>query len=234
MSKQALLEIGTEHLPARFMKPALSQLKTLTENILNEKRLTFERVETLGTFRKLVVFVHGLAEKSADIQKEVKGPPAKLLKDANGHFTLQSAGFAQKNGISPEKLVTVETDKGPFIYARVQIKGEKTDKLLPEIFTRIVTGLEFAKNMVWEETGLRYGLDERLLHLVAVDRAAVPAVGEALESPPQEPLGRHRADLLVIEADVDHVRSLGILVEPHDGQPSRRHEVHCLPFVHVG
>ena len=69
MSKQALLEIGTEHLPARFMKPALSQLKTITENILNEKRLSFERVETLGTFRKLVVFVHGLAEKSADIHR---------------------------------------------------------------------------------------------------------------------------------------------------------------------
>ena len=161
--KNALLEIGTEHLPARFMAPAMAQLKTLTENILAEKRLDFKEVETFGTYRKLVVFVHGLAEKSADIQKEVKGPPAKLLKDANGHFTLQSAGFAQKNGISPEKLVTVETDKGPFIYARVQIKGEKTDKLLPEIFTRIVTGLEFAKNMVWEETGLRYGRPIRSL-----------------------------------------------------------------------
>ncbi len=161
--KNALLEIGTEHLPARFMAPAMAQLKTLTENILHEKRLDFKEVETFGTYRKLVVFVHGLAEKSADIQKEVKGPPAKLLKDANGHFTPQSAGFAQKNGISPEKLVTVETDKGPFIYARVQIKGEKTDKLLPEIFTRIVTGLEFAKNMVWEETGLRYGRPIRSL-----------------------------------------------------------------------
>lgn len=161
--KNALLEIGTEHLPARFMAPVMAQLKTLTENILAEKRLDFKEVETFGTYRKLVVFVHGLAEKSADIQKEVKGPPAKLLKDANGHFTLQSAGFAQKNGISPEKLVTVETDKGPFIYARVQIKGEKTDKLLPEIFTRIVTGLEFAKNMVWEETGLRYGRPIRSL-----------------------------------------------------------------------
>ena len=94
--KNALLEIGTEHLPARFMAPALKQLKTLTETVLAEKRLDFKEVETFGTYRKLVVFVHGLAEKSADIQKEVKGPPAKLLKDANGNFTPQSAGFAQK------------------------------------------------------------------------------------------------------------------------------------------
>lgn len=161
--KNALLEIGTEHLPARFMAPALTQLKTLTENILTEKRLDFKAVETFGTYRKLVVFVHGLASASADIQKEVKGPPAKLLKDANGNFTPQSAGFAQKNGLAPEKLTIVQTDKGPFIYARVQIKGEKTDKLLPEIFTRIVTGLEFAKNMVWEESALRYGRPIRSL-----------------------------------------------------------------------
>ncbi len=159
----ALLEIGLEHLPARFMAPALKQLETLTAQLLDEKRISYKSVESFGTYRRLVVLIEDLAEKSADVQKEVKGPPAKLLKDANGNFTPQSAGFAQKNGIAPEKLTVVETEKGPFIYAVVKIKGEKTVKLLPEIFTRIVTGLEFAKNMIWEETGLRYGRPIRSL-----------------------------------------------------------------------
>lgn len=159
----ALLEIGTEHLPARFVRPSLNQLKTLTENILNQYRITFKNVETFGTYRRLVVMIYDIADKSADVQKEVKGPPAKLLKDADGKFTPQSAGFAQKNGIAPEKLVIKETDKGPFIYADIKIKGEKTAKLLPEIFTQIVTGLEFAKNMVWEETQLKYGRPIRSL-----------------------------------------------------------------------
>ena len=100
----ALLEIGVEHLPARFMAPALKQLKTLTAQILDEKRLTYKSVDSFGTYRRLVVLVEDLAEKSLDVQKEVKGPPAKLLKDANGNFTPQSAGFAQKNGLNPEKL----------------------------------------------------------------------------------------------------------------------------------
>lgn len=159
----AFLEIGVEHLPARFMAPALKQLKTLTAQILEEKRLTYKSVDSFGTYRRLVVLVEDLAEKSLDVQKEVKGPPAKLLKDANGNFTPQSAGFAQKNGLNPEKLTVKETEKGPFIYAVVKIKGEKTVKLLPEIFTRIVTGLEFAKNMIWEESGLRYGRPIRSL-----------------------------------------------------------------------
>lgn len=161
--KNALLEIGTEHLPARFVAPALAQLQTLAETVLAEKRLHYQAVETFGTYRRLVVFVHGLAEKSADIQKEVKGPPAKLLKDAQGNFTPQSAGFAQKNGVRPQDLIIKDEGKGPFIYACVHIQGEKTAQLLPEIFTRLVTGLEFAKNMVWEETGLRYGRPLRTL-----------------------------------------------------------------------
>lgn len=159
----ALLEIGTEHLPARFMAPALAQLKTLAENLLAEKRITYKNVETFGTYRRLVVVINDIAPKSLDVQKEVKGPPAKLLKTADGKFTPQSAGFAQKNGVKPEDLTIKQTDKGPFIFADIHIKGEKTAKLLPEIFTRLVTGLEFAKNMVWEETQLKYGRPIRSL-----------------------------------------------------------------------
>ncbi len=162
-AQNALLEIGVEHLPARFVTPAISQLKTLAENLLAQNRLPFERVETFGTYRRLVVFIHGLAEKSEDIQKAVKGPPAKLLKDAHGNFTPQAAGFAQKNGLRPEKLTIQETDKGPFLYAQVHIKGTKTTALLPDLFTRLVIGLEFAKNMVWEDSGLHYGRPVRSL-----------------------------------------------------------------------
>ena len=157
----ALLEIGVEHLPARFMTPALKQLETLAASLLAEKRISYKSIQTFGTYRRLVTVIEDISEKSADVQKEVKGPPAKLLKDANGNFTPQSAGFAQKNGLKPEQLTVVETEKGPFIYAKVKIKGEKTAKLLPEIFTRLVTGLEFAKNMIWEESGLRYGRPNR-------------------------------------------------------------------------
>ena len=159
----AFLEIGTEHLPSRFVKPAMEQMETLAKNILEEKRIAYESVSAFGTYRRLCLIIEGIADKSADVQKEVKGPPAKLLKDANGNFTPQSAGFAQKNGIKPEKLVIKETDKGPFIFADVKIKGEKTAKLLPEIFTHIITHIEFAKNMVWEESGLKWGRPIRSL-----------------------------------------------------------------------
>ena len=159
----AFLEIGCEHLPSRFVKPALAQMETLAKQLLEEYRISYEKAEAFGTYRRLCLIIEGAAEKAADVQKEVKGPPAKLLKDAQGNFTPQSAGFAQKNGIKPEKLTVKETDKGPFIFADMHIKGEKTFKLLPEIFVKIITGMEFAKNMVWEESGLKWGRPIRSL-----------------------------------------------------------------------
>lgn len=152
----AFLEIFTEHLPARFLIPALNQMQLTTQDILNRHNLKFENVRAYGTFRRLVVHVKNLAAKAEDVQKEIKGPPAKLLKDADGNYTPQASGFAEKNGISPDKLITVETDKGPFIYAKVKIKGEAAAKLLPGIFKEIITSLTFPKNMVWEDSGLKF------------------------------------------------------------------------------
>ncbi len=159
----AFLEIGCEHLPSRFVKPALDQIETLAKRLLEEHRIGYEHLESFGTYRRLCLIVEGIADRAADVQKEVKGPPAKLLKDAQGNFTPQSAGFAQKNGIAPQQLVIKETEKGPFIFADLHIKGEKTAQLLPQIFTQIITSMEFAKNMVWEESGLKWGRPIRSL-----------------------------------------------------------------------
>ena len=152
----ALLQIGTEHLPARFLRPALEQLKENATKILAENRLSYKTLETYGTYKKLVLEITNLAEISEDISKEVKGPPAKLLKGADGKFTPQALGFAAKNGIKAERLIVKETDKGPFIYADIKIKGIKTEKLLATIFPELIKSLNFAKNMVWEDSGFRF------------------------------------------------------------------------------
>lgn len=159
----ALLEIGIEHLPARFLIPTLNQMQQKAVEVLNNHNLKFVSARTFGTYRRLVLEITELASTSEDIQKEVKGPPAKLLKDNDGNFTPQALGFAAKNGITAKQLLTVETDKGPFIYAKIKIKGEKTNKILPGIFTEIIKSLTFPKNMVWEDTDLRFARPIRSL-----------------------------------------------------------------------
>lgn len=161
--KTALLEIGLEHLPARFLLPTLKQLEENAAAILQKHNLKYVSLRAFGTYRKLALEIKELASKAEDIQKEVKGPPAKMLKDDKGAFTPQASGFAQKNGVAAKDLLIQETDKGPFIYANVIIKGESALKLLPSIFTELIKSLNFPKNMTWEDGGLRFARPIRSL-----------------------------------------------------------------------
>ncbi|MDR0645512.1 MAG: glycine--tRNA ligase subunit beta, partial [Elusimicrobiota bacterium] len=154
--KNALLEIFCEHLPARFLIPALNQMKDLAARFLNERNLKFDSLRVYGTFRRLVLEIDGLAAKAEDIEKEIKGPPAKLLKDFAGNYTPQASGFAEKNGLKPQQLTIIETEKGPFIYAEIKIKGLPAEKILPEIFTEIIKNLTFPKSMRWEISGFKF------------------------------------------------------------------------------
>src|SRR5688572_5096898 len=100
-SKDFLLEIGTEPLPARFVGPALEQLRERLGAQLKESRFTFKDVRTFGTLRRLTVVVEGLSEKSPPLAETFSGPPADKLKDASGAYTPAAAGFARKYGVEP-------------------------------------------------------------------------------------------------------------------------------------
>ncbi|WP_428897008.1 glycyl-tRNA synthetase beta chain [Parelusimicrobium proximum] len=151
-----LLQIGIEHLPSRFVKNTLKQMEEKAETLLVENNISYQSIRSFGTFRRLCIEIKNIAPKAGDIQKEVKGPPAKLLRDADGNFTIQSKGFAEKNGVKPEKLITKEVNGTPFIFADVKIKGAKTSALLPGILKTLIISLEFPKNMIWEDSGLRF------------------------------------------------------------------------------
>ncbi|MDR0291211.1 MAG: glycine--tRNA ligase subunit beta, partial [Elusimicrobium sp.] len=163
MNNDALLEIGVEHLPARFVPDALAQMETLAKAQLAENNIGYASLRAFGSFRKLALIIDGIEPKAKDIEKEIKGPPAKMLKDAAGNFTPQSVGFAEKNGVKPAQLIVKDTPNGPFIFAEIKIKGGISQKLLPQIFTKIITGLQFQKNMTWEPSGLRFARPIRTL-----------------------------------------------------------------------
>ncbi|WP_424245080.1 glycyl-tRNA synthetase beta chain [Elusimicrobium posterum] len=221
----ALLEIGVEHLPARFMPGALAQLETLAAAQLKEHNIGFESVRAFGTFRKLALHIKGLEDKSKDIEKEVKGPPAKLLKDAAGNYTPQSAGFAQKNGIKPEKLITMETPNGPFIYAKLKIKGVNTAALLPQIFTKIITSLEFPKNMVWEESGLRFARPIRTLIGLYGDKVIKFEVAGVKSNRITWPITSFGTKGIKIENADSYVETLRNQPQPILAEPQERKEI---------
>lgn len=148
----ALLEIGTEELPASFIPIGLRQLKAAAEASLAEHKLPFDSIGTYGTPRRLAVVITGLAERSEDQKRAVSGPPEAAAKDATGQWTPAAIGFARKQGLKPGDL-TIDNGR---LCAVLHIKGTATRALLGELFPQWIQKLEFPKAMRWEPSQFRF------------------------------------------------------------------------------
>lgn len=155
--KSFLLEVGVEHMPARFVPPALEQLQRLLEERLRAERLAFAGSRTFGTPRRLAILVGGLAEKSEPAEKVALGPNARLLRGPDGQFSPAAAGFARAQGVKPEDLKVVQSPKGEVLEARRAIPGEPAPGILSRILPEILAQLQFPKGLEWEPSRFRFG-----------------------------------------------------------------------------
>ena len=151
-----LLEIGTEDLPARFISPALQQLKDNTVKILREYYIECSGANVFGTPRRLALIVEGLPQMQEDRTKEVYGPSKKAAFDANGNPTRAAAGFAQSQGVRVESLVIKQKDKGEYLVAVIEEKGMYVREVLPEILKKAVLSIHLPKAMKWGDSNLRF------------------------------------------------------------------------------
>src|SRR4051812_20403193 len=99
-TKNALLEIGTEELPARFIPEAERQLHKLISDGLAKSGVDSAEVKAWGTPRRLAVFISGASARAKDRIDVAIGPPPKAAKDADGKWTAAATGFAKTQGIS--------------------------------------------------------------------------------------------------------------------------------------
>jgi glycyl-tRNA synthetase beta chain len=113
MAKHLILEIGIEELPAGFIPGALSSLERLFRKGLEEKRLTFKGLRTLGTPRRLTVIVEGLDEKQKDATREAKGPALKAAFDSKGAPTNALLGFARSQGVGQRREDQKDSARNP-------------------------------------------------------------------------------------------------------------------------
>lgn len=156
MTRDLLLEIGTEEIPARFMGSALRQLKELAETGLKEARLDYGTVATYGTPRRLCLYVTGLAESQAELVKEVKGPAKKAAFDAGGNPTKAAQGFAKSQGVAVEDLVVKTVGNGEYVFATVREESKPAAVILPELLLNFIKKLSFPKPMRWADKEFRF------------------------------------------------------------------------------
>ncbi len=145
MSKDVLLEIGTEEIPAHYMPGILDHIKQLAADEFGKANIAYENIRTVGTPRRVALLVQGAAETQADVSVKYKGPSVKIAYDSSGNPTKAAAGFARSQKIAVEDLVT----ENGYVYAYVTHIGAETKELLPAILSEIITALSFPKSMRW-------------------------------------------------------------------------------------
>jgi len=162
-TRDFLLEIGTEELPAADLDSALAQLKARVPGLLDELRLAHGEVQVLGTPRRLVVRVPELAASQPDRVTVVKGPPAARAFDAAGQPTKAAEGFARGRGLAVSDLQVREIDGGSYVVAEVQETGRPAVQVLAESLADWVSGIKFDKVMRWNSGGAAFSRPVRWL-----------------------------------------------------------------------
>ena len=152
MSKDLLLEIGTEEVPAHVMPHLLADLKRLAGDMFAERRLAYESLRTIGTPRRTALLVTGLAERQEDVSTETRGPSVAIAFDAEGNPTKAGAGFARGQGIEPSALI----QRDGYVYASVHEKGAETAQLLAELLPELIRAIPLPNSMRWGDLDFRF------------------------------------------------------------------------------
>jgi glycyl-tRNA synthetase beta chain len=204
-----LLELGTEELPADFVRLALPQLEDLVCRDLAEARLSHGAVQCSGTPRRLAVLVHDMAGAAPDLQDERKGPPAaQAFKD--GEPTDAAIGFARRCGVDPSSLEVRETAKGPFVFASVLERGRSASDILTAAIPGWISSLQGRRFMRWGSGETRFSRPLRWL-IALLDTAVLPVTLEASD-PPVVAGNRSRGHRLHGDVTISDAASYGLLL----------------------
>ncbi len=154
--KQFLLEIGTEEIPAGYIRPALDALVANLTSKLTAARIGHGTAKTYGTPRRLVISIDDLADRQESLTEEILGPPERIAFDDQGNPTVPAKKFAEKVGIALRRLRVTETEKGRYLSATVTDKGVATKTFLQRVLPDVILATPFPKTMRWADLTIAF------------------------------------------------------------------------------
>jgi glycyl-tRNA synthetase beta chain len=141
-----LLEIGCEEIPDWMLADALLHLAGAINGLLKQHQLGDVSLKTAATPRRLVVRGEGLLEREPDSEERVWGP-------AKNAPAAAVAGFAKKQGLTPEQLEIVSDGRVEKYSAVRRTAGGLTTDILADALPQIVLKTPFPKTMYWPGKG---------------------------------------------------------------------------------
>jgi len=161
-----LIEIGTEEMPASYIKPAAEEFSRRLSSTFTERNIPFEKKAVFFTPRRIAILFMNITNYDVRNPKRVYGPPADRAFDNDGKPTAAAAGFARSYNKSPKDLkVGLKKDK-KVCYLEIKEKPKQTKKIVKETLPSILAELYFPKKMRWEESGFEFARPIRWLVLL--------------------------------------------------------------------
>jgi glycyl-tRNA synthetase beta chain len=143
MTEDFLLELRCEEIPARMQEKAHADLAALFEARLKALNLPFEAIESYATPRRLALIVRGVAETTAAMTEERKGPRADAPDAA-------IQGFLRSTGLTREQLVARDDGKGgQILFAVIERPGMVAGPVLASAISHVIHAFPWPKSMRW-------------------------------------------------------------------------------------
>ncbi len=151
MYRELLIEIGCEELPASWMPPLVRQLGACVGARLEAAGLACPvPPAAFATPRRLAVHAARVAERQADVEETVTGPPVRAAFTDGGEPTPAAVGFARKQGVPVDRLIRIETPKGTYLAHRRRQRGRAARSVLGGVLAATLRDLAFPKQMHWD------------------------------------------------------------------------------------
>lgn len=170
MTKNLLVELGLEELPAYVVTPSERQLGQKMANFLSENRLSFESIQTFSTPRRLAVRVVGLADYQTDLTEDFKGPAKKIALDEQGNYTKAAEGFVRGKGLTTDDIEFRDVKGVEYLYVTKYEAGKAAEDVLSGL-PQLLSQLTFPVNMHWANNSFEYIRPVHTLTVLLDDKA---------------------------------------------------------------
>lgn len=150
-SADLLVEIGCEELPPLSLQRLAESFYEGCRNRLEAAGIAHE-AETSRVFytpRRLAFRIAQVAARQADQVQDRKGPAVEAAFDPEGRPTAAATGFARSVGREVEELERHTTDKGEWLFCRVEQPGQALDELIFPILEQALAELPITRPMRW-------------------------------------------------------------------------------------
>ena len=151
VSADLLIELGCEELPPKSL-PKLGQAMFdgfISQLTKAELQFNASASRVYYTPRRLALLISDIAERQPDQILERKGPALVAAFDADNKPTPAAIGFARSVGKNVDELETLKSEKGEWLFCRVEKPGQKLEDLLFPMLEKVLATLPIAKPMRW-------------------------------------------------------------------------------------